>query len=230
MLANPRLEIFDAAGRRVADNDDWTGADVSGAAERVGAFRLANGSRDSAVLATLPAGAYTAQVASASGTGVVLLEVYDVAAAVAATDKLINLSTRGFVDAGEGQLVAGFMVSGDAPKRMLIRGVGPGLGAFGVSGALPDPVLRVYASGSAAVLAQNDNWETPQSTSAGQAVASAAEISAAAGAAGAFALNAGSRDAAVVLTLPPGSYSAVVSGLNNATGIGLAEIFELPPP
>jgi hypothetical protein len=230
MLANPRLEIFDSASRRVADNDDWSGSDVSAAAERSGAFRLINGSRDSAVLTTLSPGAYTAQVTSSGGNGVVLLEVYDAAAANSVNEKLVNLSARGFVDTGEGQLVAGFVVSGNTPKRVLIRGVGPGLNSFNVSGTLPDPQLRIYATGSANPLAQNDNWETAQPVTAMQSVANAAEITAAARAAGAFALSSGSRDAAVVVTLAPGNYTAVVSGTNNTTGVGLAEIFEVPSP
>lgn len=231
-LANPRLQIFDAASRITAENDDWNASpEVTAAAERAGAFRLGATSLDAAVMVTLAPGAYTAQVTAATGSGVVLLEVYDVApSATTDSEKLVNLSTRGFVDTGEGQLVAGFVVSGDAPKRVLVRGIGPALGAFNVNGALVDPVLNVYATGSASPLARNDNWETPQPFGAGQAVATAAEIAAAARAAGAFALSSGSRDASVVLTLAPGSYSAVVSGANNSSGVGLVEVFELPSP
>ncbi|MES2692231.1 MAG: hypothetical protein V4773_02080 [Verrucomicrobiota bacterium] len=228
-LANPRLQVFDSNSRLVAENDDWSGSATIAASTSVGAFALANGSRDAALVATLGAGAYTAVATTAAGSGIVLVEVYDVAASTTpATERFINLSTRGFADVGEGQLVAGFVVTGDSPKRMLIRGIGPGLGAFGVSGTLPDPMLRLFASGASEPLYQNDNWETAQPVTPGQTIASGAEISAAATAAGAFALSPGGRDAAFLVTLAPGSYTAIVRGANNMSGNALMEVFEVP--
>ena len=123
-------------------------------------------------------------------------------------------------------LIGGFVIGGDQPKRVLIRGVGPTLGNF-VPGALSDSVVTVYDA-KQAVIARNDNWGTPVAVSGGTAAASAADITAAAAASGAFALPAGSADAAVLLTLPPGSYSAVVTGANNATGPAMIEIYEVP--
>lgn len=231
-LANPRLQVFDAAARLVAENDDWQNStELAAASERAGAFRLANGSRDAVLIRTLAPGAYTAHVTSAAGNGVTLVEVYDVTdGAAAATGKLVNLATRGFVATGEGQLVAGFVVTGDAPKRVLVRGIGPALAAFGVGGVVTDPQLKVYAAGATTPLAQNDNWQTPAPVAPSQTVAPATEIAAAANAAGAFTLPAGSRDASVLLTLAPGNYTAVVSGVNDATGAGLVEVFEVPSP
>jgi hypothetical protein len=224
------VQLFDQTGRALGDNDDWSGTtELVAATDRVGAFRLTSGSADAAMLMTLAPGSYTAHVTTSGTSGIALLEIYD-ATTSSATERLINLSTRGTVETGEGQLVAGLVVSGNAPKRLLIRGIGPALGGFGVSGFVVDPQLKVFATGNATALAQNDNWETPLPVSAGQAVASASEISAANTAAGAFALAAGSRDAAVVVTLPPGNYSVVVSGANGSTGTGLVEVFELPAP
>jgi hypothetical protein len=223
------LQIFDQAGAAIAQNDGWKGdAAVAAASERVGAFKLAPASADSALLLTLPPGAYTAQV-GARGNGIALLEVYDATgAAVASTEQLINMSTRGYVDSGDGSLIAGFVVTGDAPKRLLVRGVGAALAGFGVAGALADPVLELYTAGGATLLARNDDWEKGQPL--GLASSPAAEIAAAARATGAFPLAAGSKDAAVLITLMPGSYSAVVRGANNSTGAGLIEVYEVPNP
>ncbi|HUR56998.1 MAG TPA: hypothetical protein VM029_04780 [Opitutaceae bacterium] len=224
--ASPRLHLRDRDGRTVAENDGWNNAaDIAAAGDRVGAFKLTTGSRDSALLVSLPPGAYTAQV-SGNGSGITLLEVYDAASGVALTsEQIVNISTRGFVDTGEGQLVAGFVVAGDTPKRVLIRGIGPALAAFGVTGTVADPQLKLFASGQAAALAQNDDWHSPQADAE-----TSAEIAAASARAGAFPLGAGSRDAALIMTLAPGSYSAVMSGANNGTGTGLIEVYELPHP
>jgi hypothetical protein len=91
-------------------------------------------------------------------------------------------------------------------------------------------MLRLYATGSSAVIAENDNWSAPQSVDASQVAATSADIAAASTATGAFPLPANSRDAAIVITLQPGQYSAVVSGLNSTTGAGLVEVYELSNP
>jgi sugar lactone lactonase YvrE len=227
-LAQPVLTLRDSAGKMVAENDGWKNlSDISSAGDRVGAFKLGNGSRDAALLVSLAPGAYTAQV-TANGNGIVLLEVYDMTSgSQLTTEVIVNISTRGYVGTGDDVLVAGFVVTGNAPKRVLIRGIGPALAAFGVPDTLQDPLLKVYTAGAANPIAQNDNWETPQPL-APQTAATAAEISAASSAAGAFALGAGGKDAAIVVSLPPGNYTAVVSGVNNTTGAGLVEVYELP--
>lgn len=230
-LANPRLQIFDRNGRLVLENDNWSVADVGSAAERSPAFPLVAESLDAAVVGTLPPGAYTAHVTAASGSGVALIEVYDVGEARSSVaERLGNLSARGFVEGGEGELAAGFVVSGNSPTRVLVRAVGPGLGAFGVTDVLSNPTLEVYASGSATPLARNDDWETPQLATPHEFVATAGDISTASRAAGAFVLAGGSRDAALVLTLPAGGYTAVVRGAAGETGVALVEVFELPAP
>ncbi len=227
-LAQPVLVLRDSTGKMVAENDGWkNSSDVTSAGDRVGAFKLGNGSRDAALLATLSPGAYTAQV-TANGNGIVLVEVYDtVDGTQLSTEQIVNISTRGFVGTGEDVLVAGFVVTGGAPKRVLIRGIGPALAPFGVPGVLQDPVLQLYSAGGNNPIAQNDNWETPQPIGA-PVPATAAQLVAASTAAGAFPLGTGGEDAAIIVSLNPGNYSAVVSGLNGGTGAGLVEVYELP--
>jgi len=161
------------------------------------------------------------------GEGVALAEIYDASDTPAVeSQQLVNLSTRAFVGTGEAVLASGFVVTGSVPKRVLVRGIGPALAEFGVSGALADPQLRVFQG--ATVIAENDNWQVPLPASPGQTVASGAEIAAAAVATGAFALAAGSLDAALIITLGPGAYTALVSGTNGTTGAGMAEVYEIP--
>lgn len=226
-VANPRLRITDQSGRVVAENDDWGGSDTGAAFVRLGAFALTGGSRDAAMLVELPPGAYSLEVVANGGDGVALAEIYDANDSPAAdTQQVINLSTRAFVDTGEGVLATGFVVSGAGRQRVLIRGVGPALARFDVPGVLGNPWLRLYQKDK--VVAQNDDWETPQPLSGGQNAATAAELASAATSVGAFALSAGSADAALIVALSSGTYTAVLSGANNTTGAGMVEIYQLP--
>jgi|DEB19_MinimDraft_3_1074340.scaffolds.fasta_scaffold02699_2 hypothetical protein len=134
-----------------------------------------------------------------------------------AAGQLVNLATRAFVGAGDNVLIPGLVISGASPRRVLVRAVGPGLSAFGVTGVLADPVLSVFRGSNE--IASNDNWQTQNNS---QAVATAAVES------GAFALAAGSRDSALVLTLEPGAYTCRVSGSGNTTGVALVEVYLLP--
>jgi sugar lactone lactonase YvrE len=225
VLPNPKLQVYSGT-TMLAENEDWGGnATVSAAATRVGAFPLPATSTDGAMLMTLAPGVYTAQVAANGGDGIALVEVYD--ADTTPTSKLVNVSTRGVVDIGDGVLVGGFFISGTSPKKVLVRGVGPALTRFSVPSALADPQLKVVANQNNAVVAQNNDWGTGQTVAGGAAPASAADIAAAANASGAFGLDAGSKDAAVLVTLAPGSYSAIVSGTNNTTGAALVEVYEV---
>lgn len=140
----------------------------------------------------------------------------------AGTGTLINVATRAYVGTGEQVLIGGFVVEGREPKQLLIRAAGPALGAFGVTDALVDPVLRIYSGGTLA--AENDNWSAP--TGAGRAAA-AGEIASAAARARAFSFAAGSTDAAVLVTLTAGAYTAVVEGARNTTGVGLIEAYDV---
>jgi hypothetical protein len=164
------------------------------------------------LLRAVPQGAYTAQITGAAGTGIALAEVYETASASGA--RLANLSARSQVNGGGDILIAGFALSGNVPKKILIRGIGPGLDPFGVAGTLADPVLTLYRG--AAKLAENDTW------------GAAAALTAAFAQVSAFALPAASRDAALVVTLVPGAYTAQVSSATAATGVALVEVYELP--
>lgn len=220
-LADPRLELWQG-NTRLATSDNWgaeAGAsDIAAAADRVGAFKLPNPGTDAALLTTLAPGAYTAQATTdGTSTGVALVEVYDAGdGAPSTTPRLLNISTRGKVSASD-SLIAGFVVTGNAPKRVLIRAVGPALEKFNISGTLPDPLLLLHSGSS--VIRTNDDW--------GNAAANY-DVVAAANAIGAFALPDGSRDAATLVTLQPGNYTAEVAGKNSDAGIALIEVYEVP--
>jgi hypothetical protein len=142
--------------------------------------------------------------------------------AAASAGWLVNVATRAYVGTGENVLIGGFVVQGAQPKRMLIRAAGPALSGFGVSEALANPLLRVFANGG--VVAENDDWMQPVGTGS---PALAAEIASASARASAFAFSAGSADSAVLVTLPAGAYTAVVEGVGGTTGQGLVEAYEL---
>ncbi len=224
-LADPVLTLWSSNNAVLASNDDWGAANnvtqILAAAAQVGAFAFPAGGRDAALLSSLSPGAYTAQVSGKNAAaGTALIEAYD-ASSSATSARFINVSARTQVGTGGAVLIAGFVVLGTAPKQLLIRGVGPTLAAFGVPGVLADPQLALFQQGVSSPLQQNDNWST---------AANAAQIASAASAVGAFALPANSRDAAMLVTLPPGTYSAQVSGVGNTTGVGLVEIYEVSSP
>jgi hypothetical protein len=217
LLADPQLVLTTPAGATVASNDNWGGgAALSAVFTQVGAFPLPAASLDSAVLTSLQPGSYTAQVHGAnSGTGVVLLEAYDADTAAAPTARLINVSARGLAGTGQNVLTVGFVITGTSPRTILIRGIGPTLGAFSVAGAMADPQLTVSDS-SQNVVGSNDTW------------GGTAALQAAFNAVSAFALPTTSKDAAVLVTLPPGAYTAQVSGAGGSTGVALLEMYDMP--
>jgi hypothetical protein len=230
-LADPRLALY-RGDAKLSENDNWSSdsaaGEIAATTTRVGGFALASGSTDAALLVTLTPGAYTAQVGAPVGStpGNALVEVYDTGPAPtggAAEPRLINIATRGRIAAAGDTLIAGIVVTGNSPKRILIRAIGAGLAAFGVPGTLADPVLTLTgptASGTG-TLATNDDWGTPAS-----GAATAIEIAATAIATGAFALPTGSKDACLLLTLAPGNYTAQVTGKSNGTGVALIEVYE----
>jgi hypothetical protein len=221
-LADPQLTLKTGGQTVVATNDNWSAdptatPQIAAIAAQVGAFALPNGSLDASIVATLPAASYTGQVSTTTGAvGTALVEVYDASTSDLASARLINLSARAQVSTGDGVLIAGFVVAGQALHRVLVRGIGPGLTPFGVAGALVDPQLSVYTGNT--LIATNDNWGNATSAPA---------ITAAAASVGAFALTDSSRDAVLLLTLPPGAYTAQVSGAGNTTGVALVEVYEV---
>lgn len=214
VLADPKLSLISGSAT-IASNDNWVAADGALMAG-VGAFALPAGSRDAALVGTLAPAAYTAPVATDTGSGVALVEVYD--AGASSTSYFVNASTRAFVGTGDNVLIPGFVIGGSGSVRLLIRAVGPTLSSFGVGGVLADPTITLYQGAN--VLANNDNWSS---------ASNAAEIASTAATFGAFALPNGSRDAALLATLPAGSYSAVISGVNNTTGTALVELYSEEP-
>jgi hypothetical protein len=221
-LADPQLQILSGTSV-VTTNDNWGGSPaIVSAAAGVGAFPLPAASRDSAIIALLQPGAYTAQVSGVGGaTGVALMEIYDVDNPTPfSAQKIMNLATRGTVTPGQGLLVAGFAVTGNTTKKLLIRGVGPSLASVGISsGFLADPVLKLVKNSDNSIVRENDNWETGNDTSS---------VTDAASKVGAFNLVAGGKDSVILINLPPGGYSAQVSGAGNTSGIALIEVYEVP--
>lgn len=134
------------------------------------------------------------------------------------TGNLVNISTRAFTGPGDQVLTSGFVIP-DAPRRVLIRGIGPTLASFGVSGTLADPVVKVYKAGTTTVIYSNDNWG--DSALKDEIITRSVQV-------GAFALLEGSADAVVIATLPAGGYTVQVSGANGGTGVGMVEVYRLP--
>jgi DNA-binding beta-propeller fold protein YncE len=215
-LATPRLELMSAqtvlaSNAGIAANR--TAIDAAGV--QAGAFALGASGADAAILTTLAPGNYTAVVSSTNNSaGVALIEVYDLSGATPG-QKLLNISTRASAGSSENTLIAGFVVPAGSAKRVLIRGIGPGLGQFGVGGLLAQPTLTLL-SGSNTV-AQNTNWSTS---------ADAATITSTSVQVGGFPLVNG--DSALIATLAPGNYTAQVVGAGGATGVALIEVYELP--
>jgi hypothetical protein len=225
-LTDPVLTIINSNSQVIAQNDNWdsgnNAAAISAAAARVGAFQFKPGSRDAAFLATLAPGSYTATVSGTGNTtGIALVEAYDADAdaATSRSRKLVNIATRGQVSAGDNILIAGLVVTGPGPRTYLIRAVGPTLAnaPYNVSGVLNDPFLQIYEGET--LLRENDDWDAPLSAQPA--------LRAAATRVGAFALQV-RRDAAMIVTLQPGSYTAKVTGFQGSTGVALVEIYELP--
>ncbi len=225
MLPDPKLVLNGPSGV-LASNSGWAGnAQVASTASAVGAFAWTNAAgKDSALVETLAPAAYTAGIAGAGGdTGISLAEVYDATAAASfttASPHLINVSARLQVGTGANVLIAGFVIGGTTSKTVLIRASGPALIPFAVSGTLPDPQLSLFRSntdGTSTLLSSNTGW------------GGNAQIAAAAGNVGAFSWGLqGTPDSAILVTLPPGAYTAQVQGASGDTGIALVEVYDVP--
>lgn len=206
-LADPTIELY-SGSTLLSSNDNWRSTQQSEI--QASGFAPSN-DLEPAIIATLSAGSYTTILRGVNGTtGVGLVEVYDLESA-ASGSRLINLSTRGRVLTGDSIMIGGFVVTGSQSKRVLVRAIGPSLAAFGITGALSNPRLEVRNS-SQTLLDQNDDWQSTNAaaiTATGLAPTSALE-------------------SALILTLPPASYTALVSGVNGATGVALVEVYELP--
>ncbi|MDQ6655950.1 MAG: DUF1800 family protein [Verrucomicrobiota bacterium] len=208
-LADPILELHDASGAIIGTNDNWRS---SQAAQIVAAGMAPGDDRDAVLIAPLNVGSYTAIVRGVNGAvGVALVEIYDLDPP-GGTARLGNLSTRGKVLVGDEVMIGGFILRGETPKRMIMRVRGPSLSLNGspITGRLPDPMLELRDR-SGNLLAQNDDW---RSTQEAEIAASSLPPS-------------DEREPAIVATLPPGNYTAIVRGKSNSSGIGLVEIYDL---
>jgi hypothetical protein len=166
--------------------------------------------REAALVTTLPPGAYTAVLNDEGNRpGVALFDFYDLDPS---SSQLVNLSTRGRVETQERVMIGGFIIGGDQPTQVILRAIGPSLTPLGIQDALVDPTLELY-NGDGALILQNDNWRSDQEE---QILASTLAPT-------------DDRESAIIATLNPGSYTGVVRGAGNSTGIALFEIYKLTP-
>ncbi len=210
-MADPTLELHDSTGATIATNDNWQ---TGGQASEISASGFApRNPLESAILATLQPGSYTAIVRGVNNTtGIALVEGYELDSTAT---RLVNVSTRGRVGVGDDVLIGGLIVTGGNSKTVIVRALGPslGTGAHPLAGVLVNPVLELH-DGSGNLLSSNDDWvNSPQRAAI---VASGLAPS-------------HSLESAILTTLRPGNYTAIVRGVNNATGIGLVEVYDLDP-
>ncbi|HJU11963.1 MAG TPA: hypothetical protein VJ728_13855 [Candidatus Binataceae bacterium] len=207
-LNDPTLELH-SGNSIIASNDNWKDTQQND----IEATTLQpSNDAESAILITLNPGAYTAILAGKSGgVGVGLVEVYDLDPE--GESQLGNISTRGFVSTGDNVMIGGFIIGGSAngPGRLILRGIGPSLSAFGISGALQDPTLEVHDA-NGATIGTNDNWQDSQSSQiAAEGLAPTDP-----------------RESAILMVLPSGAYTVILRGANNSTGVGLVEAYNVP--
>jgi hypothetical protein len=227
-LPDPALQLYsiESGSSLLATNTGWAGSSqIANAGASVGAFAWAiPSSHDAALLETLAPGPYTANISGETGdSGVALAEVYDATPEAAfnpTAPRLVNISARVQVGTGGNTLIAGFVIGGSTSTTVLIRASGPALAAFGVAGTLHDPQLQLYQSngnGTSTLLGTDTGWDGDT------------QIAATAAAVGAFSWGASATaDSAILVTLPPGAYTAQVSGASGDTGVALVEVYEVP--
>lgn len=217
-LADPMITAYQGE-TVIATNDNWAGdATVQARGTRVWAHPLiSNASLDAALAPTPVPGVFSVHVTGkAGGSGIALAEIYDASEEMTATTpRLINVSARTHAGTGDNVLIAGFYVGGSTSRTVLIRGLGPTLAGLGVPGALADPQLKLYTGEM--LIWQNDNWGGDQLlVDVGNSVY-AYEVT-----------DRQSRDAMMLVTLAPGGYTVHLGGVNNGTGVGLVEVYEVP--
>jgi len=212
-LSDPTLALMDANGAQLSYNDDYTSESDADLQTLTTTGLTPTDSRESAIVADLVSGNYTA-ILRGKTNGVGLVEIYDITGT--RLSKFVNISTRAKVEAGDnGALIAGFIIQAPdnqagTPQNVLVRALGPSLGAFGVVGALADPTIDFYR-GSELILS-NDNWRTDD-----EAAIEATGIP-----------PTNDKESAILVTLDPGSYTAVIRGKNNTTGVALVEVYQMP--
>jgi hypothetical protein len=223
-LADPTLELHNSAGTLIASNNNWQTTVIGGiiTSDQVSAIQNSGHAptqpSESAIIATLQPGDYTAIVRGVSNTtGVALVEVYDLSPDTASI--LGNISTRSFVQTGNDVMIGGFIIEGSGPKTVIVRAIGPELTRFGVPNALADPALDLH-NGAGALIGSNNNWQT---TVIGGIITSD-QVSAIQSSGHA---PADPRESAIIATLQPGNYTAIVRGVSNTTGVALVEVYDI---
>ena len=225
-LYNPTLELHDGTGALIASNDNWQRTIIGGIITRdqerdiIDSGHAPTDGRESAIIAYLGPGNYTAIVRGVDNmTGVGLVEVYDLSNNTNAN--LRNISTRSFVQTEDNVMIGGFIIRGPYPKRVILRAIGPELSAppYNVPNALADPTLELH-NVMGALIASNDNW---QHTIIGGVITrdQVQDI-----------MQSGHpptqpSESAIIADLPPGNYTAIVRGVNNTTGVGLVEVYDV---
>ncbi len=226
-LKKPELIVYDRNSSVIASNHGWNNdAALTAAAVKTGAFPLIAGSSDAAMLLTLAPGTYSVQVADAGdgSGGNALVEIYDAGDLSDTSARIVNLSGRAVVSS-QGTVIGGLVINGSAPKTLLIRGVGPSMAKLSISNALADPKIAIYDTNDQ-VLATNDNWNVSTDPTIPNLDLSTAVINAATSV-GAFQLDQGSKDAAMIVTLSPGVYTVQLTAVAGS-GTGMIEVYELP--
>jgi hypothetical protein len=224
VMADPTLELHNANGALIASNNNWQTTIIGGIITSDQVQDIQNSGhapgdlRESAIMANLSPGSYTAIVHGVNNTtGVALVEAYDLSPSLHSI--LGNISTRSFVETGDKVMIGGFIVQGTQPKNVIIRAIGRELSQYGVPNPLADPTLELH-NGTGALIASNNNWQNTiiggiitqdqvqNIQNSGHAPADASE-------------------SAIIANLPPGNYTAIVRGVNNTTGVGLVEVYDL---
>jgi hypothetical protein len=209
-LSDPALELHAGDGTLITSNDNWKDSQQT----EITATGLApTNDAEAAIVASLDPGPYTAVLSGSNGvTGIAVVEVYDLDAG--SISQLANVSTRGFVGTGDDAMIGGTILGPDgaADATVVVRAIGPSLGGLGVANPLTDPNLELHdANGD--IIAFNDDWQDDPDQAAALEAAGLAPTN--------------DLESAISITLATGSYTAVVHGQNEATGVGLVEIYNL---
>lgn len=205
-ISDPTLTLYDNAGRVLTSNDNWRDTQQ---AEIQATGAAPTNLLESAIVRTLNPGSYTAILRGKNGgTGIGLVEIYDLSPTANST--LANLSTRGLVGTGDNVMIAGFIVGNGGNPVLALRAVGPSLTNHGIAGTLQDPTLELRDN-NGALIASNDNWKTSQDSAVAACGIAPNDV----------------REPAIVRSLAPGNYTAIVRGKNNTTGIALIEAYRI---
>jgi hypothetical protein len=213
-LANPTLQIRDGVNELIATNDDWKNTQVGGiitvdqSGEILGSGLAPSNDLESAIIAHLAPGSYTAIVSGVGNTvGTGIVDAYDMSAASPA--RLANIATRGLIQPGDQLMIAGFIIQ-DGDVRAVVRAIGPSLSLFGITNALPDTTLQLRDV-NGAIVRENDDWESHQKLELEATGLQPSDM----------------LEAAVTVTLPPGQYTVLVRGKPETTAIGVVEVYFL---